>query len=407
MPGSSQRTADIATVVSRVLRAAPICAPVVLFAIPALSQASESGALTADIPAQPLTQALTAFRRQTGLQLIYLSSAIGNQRSPAVPAGVKNDEALSRLLHGSGLRFEYLTPRSIRIFTGTAAPHETGPSALTEAMHEEVVVTASRGVQKVQDVPITIQTVTGDQLNQRNVTTTRDLLKYTANVTINGDSPGTGTIFMRGLGGGDSGTQSQVTTAPFPNVALYLDEQSMQFPAHNNDVYLVDMDRVEVLEGPQGTAFGGGAQAGIIRYVTNKPRLEATSGEANASYGVTDGGDPNTGLNLVLNVPLVENRFGLRAVLFSERRGGYIDNIPATIDYRPGTIPHDLGGNPTATNGPLQGNNTNPVDVQGLRLSALWMVNDRWDALLQQNYQQMHSDGYFDAYPTSTDGRTL
>ena len=70
----------------------------------------------------------------------------------------------------------------------------------------------------------------------------------------------------------------------------------MQFPARNNDVYLADMERVEVLEGPQGTLFGGGAQAGIIRYVTNKPRLEATSGEVNAGYGVTAGGDPNTSM---------------------------------------------------------------------------------------------------------------
>ena len=237
--------------------------------------------------------------------------------------------------------------------------------SLTGEVRDEVIITASRGAEKLQDVPITIQSITGDQLKQLNVTTTYDLLKYTTNVTFSGNGPGTGNIFMRGLGGSGSGNQSQSTTAPFPNVALYLDDQSMQFPARNNDVYLVDMERVEVLEGPQGTLFGGGAQAGAIRYITNKPRLDATSGEVNAGYGVTAGGDPNTTLNAVLNVPLIDNKFGLRAVIFSDRRGGYIDNVPATIGYIPGTIPYDLGGNPTANNGPLQGNNLNTVDVQG------------------------------------------
>jgi iron complex outermembrane recepter protein len=138
---------------------------------------------------------------------------------------------------------------------------------------QEITVTAQRRSESIQDVPITIQAVTGEQLKQLNVTTFDDLLRYTPNVTFSGNGPGTGNIFMRGLSSGGSGNQSQSTTAPFPNVALYLDDQSMQFPARNNDVYMVDMERVEVLEGPQGTLFGGGAQAGAIRYITNKPKL--------------------------------------------------------------------------------------------------------------------------------------
>src|SRR6202011_3998519 len=112
-------------------------------------------------------------------------------------------------------------------------------------------------------------------------------------------------IYMRGRSAGFAGSQSSASIAPFPNVALYLDDQSMQFPARNLDVYLVDMERVEVLEGPQGTLFGGGAQAGAIRYITNKPKLNVTEGDVNASYGITAGGDPNSAVNATINLPLI------------------------------------------------------------------------------------------------------
>jgi iron complex outermembrane receptor protein len=283
-----------------------------------------------------------------------------------------------------------------------AADEDQTPSAGIS----EVVVTAQRRSESIQDVPITVQAMTGDQLKQLNVQSFNDLMKYTPNVTFSGNGPGTGNIFLRGLGGSGSGNQSQSTTAPFPNVALYLDDQSMQFPARNNDVYLVDIERVEVLEGPQGTLFGGGAQAGAIRYITNRPKLDAVSGEANFGYGITAHGRPNTQVTGVLNVPLTDN-FGLRAVVFSEHHGGYIDNVPGTAGYYPGTVPHDLGGNPTANNGPVQGTATNPVDYVGARLSALWKINDDWDLLVQQNYQDLQADGYFYAYPTGTNGAAL
>src|SRR6201999_4610454 len=111
---------------------------------------------------------------------------------------------------------------------------------------QEITVTAQRRTESIQDVPITIQAVTGDTLKALNISSFNDLLRYTPNVTFSGNGPGTGNIFMRGLSSGGSGSQSQSTTAPFPNVALYLDDQSMQFPARNNDVYMVDMERVEV-----------------------------------------------------------------------------------------------------------------------------------------------------------------
>jgi iron complex outermembrane recepter protein len=264
---------------------------------------------------------------------------------------------------------------------------------------QEITVTAQRRTETIENVPITIQAVTGDQLKQLNVTTFDDLLRYTPNVTFSGNGPGTGNIFMRGLSSGGSGNQSQSTTAPFPNVALYLDDQSMQFPARNNDVYMVDMERVEVLEGPQGTLFGGGAQAGAIRYITNKPKLDVTEGDVNAGYGTTArGGDPNSNVNATINLPLIPDTLAVRATIFNDHRGGYIDNVPGTIS---------TPGSPVVNNASLVADNTNPVTYTGARLSVLYKINDDWNVLIQQNYQNMEADGYFAEYPQDPNGNNL
>src|ERR1700728_3383948 len=184
---------------------------------------------------------------------------------------------------------------------------------------QEITVTAQRRTESIENVPITIQAITGDQLQQLNVSNFDDLLKYTPNVTFSGNGPGLGNIFIRGLSSGGSGNQSLSTTSPFPNVALYLDDQSMQFPGRNLDVYMVDMERVEILEGPQGTLFGGGAQAGALRYITNKPKLDVEEGDVNVGYGITaSGGDPNAKGNATINLPLIPDMLAVRASIFSD-----------------------------------------------------------------------------------------
>ena len=393
---------------SRVLRALPLCAPVALAPVPAaLAQSVEPATLTADIPAQPLADALAAFARQTGLHLVYVSGIVRNQKSHAVPAGLAADLALTRLLQGTGLQFEYLTANSVRILAAAAPPPETRTWLPAGDEPYEVMITANRREENFQDVPITIQTLTGDQLNQLGVTTFDDLLQYTPNVTYSGNGPGTGNIFIRGLGFVGAGNQSQSTVAPFPNVALYLDDQAMQFPSRNNDVYLVDMARVEVLEGPQGTLFGGGAQAGAIRYITNKPNLIAPSGDFNAGYGITVGGNPNSALSAMLNVPLIPDTLAVRAVIFSDRRGGYISNVPGTIAFPAGSTPAVSGANPVANNASLVAPNTNPLTYGGFRLTGLYQFHNDWNLLVQQNYQDMQADGYFYAYPFDPNGKAL
>jgi iron complex outermembrane recepter protein len=297
---------------------------------------------------------------------------------------------------------------------------------------EEIQVTAQRRSESIQNVPITIQAITGDTLKQLSVTTFDDVIKYLPNVTIGTNGPGQGEIFMRGLSAGTAGGQSTATFAPFPNVAVYLDDQSMQFPGRNLDIYMVDMERIEVLEGPQGTLFGGGAQAGAVRYITNKPKLNVTEGEAEGSYGTTAHGDPNTSAELTLNLPLIADHLAIRGVIYDDRRGGYITNVPSSFTrsnndsgnyyggITPNAVTHLCPNGLTSTSGfCVPANNTvgnnfaiarsgsNPVDYNGIRLSALAQINDDWSALLVQSYQNMEADGSSAQFPLGSDGQVL
>jgi outer membrane receptor protein involved in Fe transport len=327
--------------------------------------------------------------------------------------------AVAAILSSSGVAYAADAP--------TAAPDSEEASLGIQ----EVTVTAQRREESAQNVPITLQAITGEQLTQLNVATFDDVIRYLPNVSFATNGPGQGNIYMRGLSTGFAGGQSSASIAPFPNVASYLDDQSMQFPARNLDIYMADMERVEVLEGPQGTLFGGGAEAGAIRYITNKPKLNKTEGSAEASYGVTAGGDPNTAIQAMLNVPVIEGVFALRGVIYNDHRGGYIDNVPSTFTrqnsdlgnfYNPvvpnpvtGLCPNGLPGTahcaPTnsqvGNNFALARNNENPVDYQGARLSGLYQFTDDWSLLVSQSYQTMDAEGDFDQYPIGSEGQIL
>src|SRR5258708_8790895 len=136
---------------------------------------------------------------------------------------------------------------------------------------------------------------------------------------------------MRDLSTTQGGNQGGGGINSVPNVAVYLDDQSAQLPGRNLDIYATDLERIEVLEGPQGTLYGAGAQAGAVRYITNKPKLNTTEAGFNASYSTTAHGDPSSSLEAYLNLPLIPDALALRAVIYDDARGGYIHNLPGTL----------------------------------------------------------------------------
>src|ERR1700730_1123445 len=299
--------------------------------------------------------------------------------------------AIAAILGGSS--FGYVHPAA------AAAADETAP----DSSIQEIVVTAQPREENSQNVPIQIQAITAEALTQLNVTTFDDYIKYLPNVTSANNGPGQNEVFMRGLSAGSQPSQGSASTGLWPNVAIYLDNQSGQLPGRNLDVSAADLNPIEVLEGPQGTLFGAGAEAGVIRYISNEPKLDATEANIKAGYGVTAHGDSNTDLTAVVNLPLIANTMAVRAVIYDDKRGGYIDNVPATftrkntdIGIHYANLPAVGGqcpdgqpnsgfcvppGSPTLNNFSVAARAINPVTYQGIRAELLYKFNDDWDAL--------------------------
>jgi outer membrane receptor protein involved in Fe transport len=293
----------------------------------------------------------------------------------------------------------------------------------------EVVVTATRRSESSQNVPITMQALDGQTLQQLHVTSFEDYARLLPNLSSADNGPGQNEIFMRGVSAGSQATQASGIIGLWPTVAVYLDDQSVQLPNQNLDIYMVDMNRIEVLEGPQGTLFGSGAEAGAIRYITNQPKLNVVEGNASGDYGVTAHGDPNTAVTGVLNLPIIEDHLAMRLVVYNDRQGGYINNVAGTFTRRDtdigihyanypavnGQCP-DGGanngycvppGSPVLNNNSLVQNDINPVTYRGARVEALYKFNDDWNFLVTQMYQTLDADGVFYQYPFAPDGQKL
>jgi outer membrane receptor protein involved in Fe transport len=293
-----------------------------------------------------------------------------------------------------------------------AATADTASGANGEI--QEITVTAQRREENIQNVPITIQALSSEAIAQLNIQNFDDFVKFLPNVTQASNGPGQSEIFMRGLSIGGNGGPGSGTTNSFPGVAIYLDEQSGQLPGRNLDVYAADLERIEILEGPQGTLFGGGAESGVLRYITNKPKLDVTEASFDAGYGTTAHGDPNSNVTGVINLPLIADTLAVRAVFYNDRQGGYINNVPSTFTRAStdlGIAQSNGGVVPTNSvsinNNNVVGNAINPLTYTGARLEVLYKFNDDWNALLTQSYQNMDAQGVFSEMPYGTEGASL
>ncbi|GGB65330.1 MULTISPECIES: TonB-dependent receptor [Henriciella] len=290
-----------------------------------------------------------------------------------------------------------------------------------------VTVTATKRTESAQNIPVTVNALGEQELDQLGVKNFSDYLVQLPGVTAGGSGPGQNTIYIRGL----ASTTPNLTVAGVaglaPNVSFYLDEQPLAQPGRNLDVYAADLERVEVLSGPQGTLFGSSSQAGTVRLITNKPSLSGFDAGFKASTAFTDGGEMSNSVEAMLNLP-VTDKFALRGVVYTDTQGGYIDNVGGTLStresarFRPeGTVRGngvpvsaqragfqagaDLSGVTfvDANNGTIVENDINDTTYQGFRLSGYYEFNPDWDLLIQHSQQTIESDGVFFADPELDD----
>jgi outer membrane receptor protein involved in Fe transport len=270
------------------------------------------------------------------------------------------------------------------------------------AQLEEVIVTATKRVENLQNVPLAVTALSEETLDELNVANFDDYIRYLPGVNSAGRGPGQSSIFIRGMATDSSDQTSIEIGAPVPNVALYLDEQPVSSGGRNLDVYAADIARVEVLPGPQGTLFGASSQAGTIRLITNKPVYDGFHAGFDASIATTKSGDLSNSIETYINVPVIEDKFAIRGVFYNAVEGGYIDNVYGENAYTADDVGFPEGAESTVVNNTeFVEKNFNDATYTGARISAKYSINDDWELLGQYMIQELDVDGVFDHSPES------
>lgn len=236
----------------------------------------------------------------------------------------------------------------------------------------EIVVTATRRSERLQDVPLSIQAVRGDDLKKLGAVNFADYSRTVAGVQFQDDGPGRSQIFIRGVSSG-----ADVDTGKESTVGVYIDETPVSEGSSQPDLKLFDINRVEVLRGPQGTLFGSGSLGGTVRVITNQPDFAGVSGFGEMTGSVTEHGGLNGSVNAWLNLPL-DDRTAVRAVGYGLHNSGFLDN--------------GLNGD----------TDINDETTYGGRLALRHQATDALDITLMGAYQHSKSGSYSrvtDHYP--------
>lgn len=328
------------------------CPALALFSVMAGAENLPARELMLDIEAQPIVDALNGWAQQTGMQIIVPDIAGGDGiDAPSVRGQFTPEAALIRLLAGSALVYEFVNERTVIVqeprarrsktsnagvsarFMRVATQSERGTNAPTasdapgseqekSAKVEEVIVTAQKRRENLQNVPISISVLGGTQLDQSTAQSVNEVLSGVPGVSVVGASQAGGTVVtVRGVAPastffGGSGT-----------VSYYLD--SVPFSLVNSaiapDANAYDMERIEVLRGPQGTLYGASALNGVVRVLTHDANLSEFDLKARASGSGTQSGDENYRGDLAVNVPIVDGKLAARAVVGYQNLSGWVD----------------------------------------------------------------------------------
>jgi outer membrane receptor protein involved in Fe transport len=259
-----------------------------------------------------------------------------------------------------------------------------GQTASTGGL-EEIVVTAQKRQESLQDVPLAVQAFSTARLDELNVQKFEDFVRFLPSVSIDGGGPGNTNIYMRGVVSGGDGNHS----ASLPSVGIYLDEQPITTIGGALDVHMYDIARVEALAGPQGTLFGASSQSGTVRIITNKPDPTGFDAGYGVELNTVSGGSEGYLGEGFVNIPLNE-RTAIRLVGWARRDGGFVDNIPYTRPYPTFGILPD--------NSKLVEDDYNDVDTYGARAALRFDINDSWTVTptVMGQVQEVNGDFVYD-----------
>ena len=252
---------------------------------------------------------------------------------------------------------------------------------------DEIIVTATKRHMSIQDLAQSISALTAEDIEKQGLDSLEDIVAAMPSMTLAADLPGRNKIVFRGMNTGNDEyrTDSQAS--------VYLDEIPMTAVSQQLSPRVVDMERIEILPGPQGTLFGASSQAGTMRYITNKPNSDGFSGSIDMSVSTTKGGDGSYDISGHVNIPVSDN-FAIRAVGYTVDEGGWVDNV----------LGDSLNG--FEDNAAYVKENFNTWGVTGGRLAAKWDIGDNWSALASIITEESETKGNWDIDPAIGDELT-
>jgi iron complex outermembrane recepter protein len=342
---------------------------------------------TTEILPQPLGVALRALARDRGFQLVYESAEVNPIRTRGARGALTSEEALTQLLSGTGFTYEFLDDNAVsirpmdvklaleardsfRLAQAPGAAAEPAPSSQPggnePAELQEVIVTAQKREERLQDVPISIAVLDGKALDKQATGGTLEALLEVPGISQStSDAGGMTQVSIRGVspavpfGGGSSTIGYYIDSIPFALV------RSAAVP--NTSDY--DMSRIEVLRGPQGTLYGASALNGVVRVLTNDADPTRFDVKARVGGADTRGGAGSYRADAAVNIPLIENELAVRVVGGFEREGGWIDQPVRGVKNANSSLSENLRIKVAAT----------PMDNLRIDLAA-WLSHERYDA---------------------------
>ncbi|WP_284734513.1 TonB-dependent receptor [Sphingosinicella terrae] len=267
-----------------------------------------------------------------------------------------------------------------------ASAQQDGSAA--NGVSQDIFVTAQRRSENLQDVPISVQALGNELLEQQNVSSFDDYAALLPGVSFQSYGPGQTQLNFRGVTSGGDGLHG----GSLPTASLYLDEIPVTTIAGAVDLHIYDIDRIEALSGPQGTLFGASSLSGTLRIITNRPDPDGFEGGMDLQLNKYGVGDFGGSVEAFANVPISANA-AIRLVGFYRREGGYIDNVPGTRTYTLGDLDPDT--NLTIDNSGLVEEDFNSAETYGGRIALGIDLDESWTVTPSLVYQHQETSGPF------------